>query len=119
MVNLLKQIGFTEEQIELYKKYKSQYGEKLDIIKSEYLERRISMNEALQASKDTLPDVHPHTVEFLFVIECLPAMKADHQSKGLTEKIFLDSARDLTYKIRECYDLTKIFGIRGGKRGVL
>ena len=114
MIKLLTEIGFTDEQIELYKKHKSQYGEKLDKIKNDYLEQKINMNEALQASKDTLPDIHPHTVELLFIIECLPAMKENHLKKGLSEKIFLDSARDLTYKIRECYDLTGVIGIMVG-----
>ncbi len=114
MIKLLTEIGFTEEQLELYKSYKEQYKDKLDEIKSDYLNQKININEALQAAKDTLPDVHPHTVELLFVIECFPAMKENHLKKGLSEKIFLDSARDLTYKIRECYDLTGVFGIRVG-----
>ena len=114
MTELLRDIGFTEQQIALYTELKKGYGASLETIKNDYLEKKIEMSTALQRSKEALPDLHPYTVDLIFVIECLPAMKDNHEKSGIPEKIFFDSARDLTYKIRECYDASGIFGINVG-----
>jgi len=114
MKKLLSEIGFTEEQIALYTELKAYFGNALDEIRDDYLSKKIDMSTALQKSKEALPDIHPYTVELAFVIECLPAMKENHIKNGISEKIFLDSARDLTYKIRECKEATDVFGISVG-----
>lgn len=114
MTELLIQIGFTNEQLELYKELKKQYGTKLDTIRDAYLEHSLNISEALGKAKEELFELHPYTVELLFVIECLPAMKDNHLKNGISEKIFLDSAKDLVYKIKECGDATGVFGITTG-----
>ncbi len=114
MTELLLEIGLTESQIELYKSFKAQYGTKLEKIKNDYLEKKIDISTSFQKAKEILPEIHSYTVELLFVIECLPAMKENHLKKGISEKMFLDSARDLTYKIKECHALSGIFGITAG-----
>ncbi len=114
MTELLCTIGFTEEQLCKYAELKKDCGTKLDAIRDDYLAKKIQMAEALQRSKEALPDIHPYTVELLFVIECLPAMEENHEKSGIPKKIFIDSARDLTYKIRECKEASGIFGINVG-----
>lgn len=114
MTELLSKIGFTEEQCIKYIELKKRYGTMLDSIRDEYLDKRLEMWQALEKAKEKLPNLHPYEVELAFVIECLPAMKENHEKAGLSEKIFLDSAKDLTYKIRECGEAHKIFGISVG-----
>ena len=56
-------------------------------------------------------DVHPYTVDALFVATAFYAMRERYTAR-YGEEVFLDTARDLVWKLRECRDIYRTVGTR-------
>ena len=54
--------------------------------------------------------IRQEITDMVFLVGCLPRMKEQYRAKGLPEEIFRDTARDLTYKMNECYANRGVWG---------
>lgn len=107
---VLSEVNFTDEEIELYKNYKAQMGNRLSGIKADYLDQKLNIIEALDAAKKALPDIHEYTVELLFVLECVDKIYENCIATGLGEELFINSMRDVRCKVTECLKRKHVFG---------
>lgn len=54
--------------------------------------------------------VRQEITDMVFLVGCLPRMRRQYREKGIPEEIFRDTARDLTYKLNECYANRGVWG---------
>lgn len=54
--------------------------------------------------------IRKETVDMVFLVRELPTMLEGYRIKNYPEEIFWDSAKDLTYKLKECYDNRGVWG---------
>lgn len=107
---VLSEVNFTDEEVELYRGYKAQMGDRLSEVKADYLAQRLNITEALAKAKETLPDIHEYTVELLFVLECADKIYENCIATGLGEELFINSMRDVRCKVNECLKRKHVFG---------
>ncbi len=50
------------------------------------------------------------SVDLVMMVGCLPMMRQRYCERGLPEEIFWDTAKDLTYKMKECYENRGVWG---------
>ena len=79
--------------------------------------RRIFLEETgrayephLQAVADA-SGIDRRTVDLLFLLWCLPMLRADYAARGIAEAIFVETMADLRYKLLECYANHSVWGV--------
>lgn len=50
------------------------------------------------------------SVDLVMMVDCLPVMQQRYQERAISEEIFWDTAKDLTYKLIECYHNRGVWG---------
>lgn len=55
-------------------------------------------------------NIHPFTVNMVFVLYCTKHTKETYKSRGISEKIFYDTCLDIKYKLDECFKVYKVYG---------
>lgn len=113
-MTLLQDAGFSKEELETYKRFKDKISNRLDIVLQEYLNKKINMSCAFQKAHDLFPDIHPYTVDFVFVMECIPFMQKEYEQRSLPYKLLVDTVADFKRKLHECLASTGIFGTAVG-----
>lgn len=103
--------AFTELNIRLDNE--PDFGAEFDSIVNGYLfPETDGMREALDkmtelANKKGINDC---TLEFVFLLNCVPTLKERYDKAGIPEKIFWDTMNDLRYKLIECMDCEEVPG---------
>lgn len=54
--------------------------------------------------------VRQEITDMAFLVGCLPRMRERYRAERLPDEMFWNTARDLTYKLRECYDNCGVWG---------
>lgn len=110
--NLLGEIGFTDEQQREYFKYETAIGEKIEIYACKYMTGEISFKDAVEnARKFKDNGLHIYTIDLLFVLRCTSYLKEKYQKNGISLEIFINSLKDVKYKLDECINVKNVFGI--------
>lgn len=110
--NLMNEIGFTKDEQNKYYKYKDLIGTGMDSYAEEFMCGKISFNDALdKVHKFQSCELHQYTIDLLFVLECTSFLLEKYKANGIAEKIFIDTMRDIKYKLEECIKVKNIFGI--------
>ena len=68
--NLFDKIGFTNEMVDEYKKYKSIIKDKFEVLAAETVINDISMLESCKKAREMVPEMCEYTVDLMFIIEC-------------------------------------------------
>mgnify|MGYP001416517494 FL=1 len=55
-------------------------------------------------------DIPSYTMSMLLLSLCAKPLKEEYHKKGVSEDIYWNSMKDLTYKLKECYQLHGIWG---------
>ncbi len=109
--NLLNEIGFTDKQQAHYFEYKKLIGNKLDSIAKDYMSGDISFSEAIKLTHSFEDEeLHKFILNLLFVLECTSYLLEKYNEKGIAKEIFINSMKDLKYKLDECISTQKIYG---------
>ena len=110
--NIIEKIGFSKEQREKYFEYKTLAGNKIFDLAKAYMKGEIAFGEAIEkAHLLDGEDLHKYTINTLFVIECLPFLLEKYREKDVSEEIFINSMKDLKYKLDEAYKVYGVFGV--------
>ncbi len=113
-MTLLQDSGFSKEELETYKQFKDEIGNGLDEVLQEYLNKGINLSCAFQKAHDIFPDMHPYTIDFVFVMECIPFMQKEYERRALPYKMLVDTVADFNCKLHECLASTGVYGTAVG-----
>lgn len=109
--NLMSEIGFTEDEQHEYHKYKNMIGNRIDDYAEAYMSGKISFNEALEeVHKFQSCKLHEYTIDLLFILECTSYLQEKYEADGISQNIFIDTMKDIKYKLGECIRVKNIFG---------
>ncbi len=109
--NILDRIGFTPEYKEQYFHYSGILGNILEPYVAEYMQNETSSLWECFQKAYRITDVHPYTVDLMFILACTGYMEEKCKEKGISNEIFENSMRDILYKLEECLQVKKIFGV--------
>lgn len=118
MEEMMKKIGFNEKEIsfitELYEKLDDASKKELPEIKKTYfMENTEGSLESVVNSLRKMSEknaVHIYSLHLFFLLYCLDTLKENYKKAGLSEELFYDIAKDITYKMHECRDVHNIIG---------
>ena len=109
---LLDQIGFTEKNKADYERYRTMIPEAaIESCAKRYMARELPMLEVepyLQSL--ATPEVHEYTVNLLFLLACTSYMQEKWKESGYPEALFVETMKDLKYKLDECESTYGIWG---------
>ena len=109
--NLLEKIEFTEEWKELFLKYQGLFGDEIEPYCRAYMSSEITMAEAMEKIRRfESEDVSPYTVDLMFLLNLTGYLWEKYQESGISEEIFINSMKDITYKTKECIDVKGVWG---------
>ena len=108
--NLLNEIGFSAEQMEKYREYKVLIGEKLEGICKGYMQGEIPFANAIEKAH-LLEGLRKYTINIMFVLECTSYLLQKYNQKGVSKEIFINSMKDIKYKLDEALGMYNVFGI--------
>lgn len=105
-----EKIGFPEEAITYLESVSPQVdAAKLDAAGEKFLADDPAHLDILQAEADRTGLPVP-TVQLLFLLHLMPELHRRFDAAGIDEKIFWDTAEDLTFKLRECREDHGVWG---------
>lgn len=111
MKNMLDKIGFTQKQQNLYYEYEKSAGERAKQCAKEYMCNNMEQKDALEMLHSGLPaGINEYTADLMFLLESVPYLKEKYAENGVSEEVFLDTVRDIKYKLDECEKVKNIFG---------
>ena len=108
--NILDRIGLSAEYKEQYFHYSGILGNILEPYAAEYMQSTLPIWDYFQKIH-AITDVHPYTVDFMFVLACTGYLEEKWKSMGISNEIFENSMKDILYKLEECIQIKKIFGL--------
>lgn len=89
------------------------FGADMDKIVEEYMfPEADGIHEALDAVK-VLSEKYgenEYTLDFIFILNCMPILKERYEKAGIEERVFWDSADDLRCKLIECIECEEVPG---------
>ena len=103
--------------IELYKRIMSnaEYSERIHSLMDIFMNQdAVKAFEDLDVLAEEM-EVHTYTMSMLFLLLNTETLLARYNESGISNQIFSDSLKDLSYKLIECYDVYGIWGtfVRG------
>lgn len=108
---LLKKIGFTDEQILEYNKYDAIYGEEAEKYAAMFMVDKADYKETLEKLHNHIGNaVHTYTLDLIFVLHCSEFLRLEYLKNNINEELFYNAMNDITYKLRECLSVKKVFG---------
>lgn len=109
---IIEKIGFSSEQQKNYVEYKRLFGNEIFSLSKAYMQGEIAFSEAVKkAHLLESENLHKYTINALFVIECMPFLFKKYQEKGIDEDVFINSMKDIKYKLDEVYKIDGFFGV--------
>lgn len=89
------------------------FGAKMDKIVKEYMfPTADGMGEALDSVKELSAEYgeNEYTMDFVFILNCVPILKQRYEAAGISETIFWQSADDFRCKLLECIECKGVPG---------
>ena len=108
--DLFQNIGFSDEMIANYNKYKTVFGDGCDSFAKAYMRDGKDFNEARAEMRELAPEINVYTADMIFILECTGYAYEDYLKKGIGQDVFYNSMCDITYKARECMTYKGVFG---------
>lgn len=109
--NLFERIGFTDEEICEYKKYKSLIKDKFEALAEETVINNINMLDSCKKAREFLPEICDYTVDLMFILECTGYLLQKYRENNIPDEMFYDCMIDIACKMRECDKFKNVFGI--------
>ena len=108
---LLERIGFSDEQIQEYNKYDSLYGDEVEKFAVMFMVEKADFKETLSKLHERFENiVHSYTIDLIFVLHCTEFLRLEYKNNNIDEELFYNAMNDITYKLRECISVQKVFG---------
>jgi len=108
---LLEKIGFTDEQILEYNKYDAIYGDEVEKYAAMFMVDKADYKETLEKLHNHIGNaVHTYTLDLIFVLHCSEFLRLEYLKNNINEELFYNAMNDITYKLRECLSVKKVFG---------
>lgn len=112
IITILEKIGFCETQNEAYLKYKALIGDEIFALAKAFMQGDIPFSDAIKKAHLLESDtIHKYTINAVFVIECMPFLLEKYKENGISEEIFINSMKDLKYKLDEVFKVDGFFGV--------
>ncbi len=108
--DLFQKIGFTDEMVETYNKYRAIMGDECDRLAREYMCDGKDFNEACAEACEK-SGVEGVTSNMIFILECTGYSYEKFMEKGISEDVFYNTMCDITYKTIECKTFHGVYGI--------
>lgn len=109
--NIINDSCFSEEDRQNYNKYREIIGNKLEGTAIQYMNKEITMQEALEIIHNLeLQAVHNYTIDLFFVLACTQILKQRYEDAGIHYEIFRFLIKDIKYKLDECLQVKNVFG---------
>ena len=112
----MRKLGFPEEAVIVLENAKNRlatdpsFASLLDIAKARLFREQDGEFQEPLVSVAAKSGIRQETVDLAFLVGCLPQMHESYRANRLPEELFWDTARDLTYKMQECYDNFGVWG---------
>lgn len=108
--DLFEKIGFIDEMVAVYNKYRPLFGDDCDRLAKAYMCEGKDFEEALDEIYAKAPQVNEYTANMIFILECMGYSYQIYKEKNISDEVFYKSMEDLTYKVRECKTLKGVYG---------
>ncbi len=110
--NLLKEIGFSAGDCQKYYLYYGQAGREIEMFAFDAMRLNKDFGTVMKSMHERLNGkLHPYTQDLLFLLSCSGYLKQDYDKNGIPEEIFIESMKDIRYKLEECKKVKNIFGV--------
>ena len=88
------------------------YARFCEIVKNYNDTTEIDYKGALEVMKELsiLTGVHEYALNMLHFLSLCPRLRERYKERGLSDKLFIDTMRDLTFKVDECHVVYGIWG---------
>ena len=119
IVGLMQELSFPKEAIESLKNdferlvlCDGAYTEFCEIKASYDATVDIDYSGALEVMKrlSTITGVHEYALNMLHFLSLCPKLRERYKERGLSDKLFIDTMRDLTFKVDECHLVYGVWG---------
>lgn len=109
---ILNKIGFSEEMQEECNAYIAQAGNCINEIAESFMKGDKDIKTAI-AELDSLDmnGINNYTKHLLFFLFCTGPLYDQYLEKGYSEEMFIDTMKDITCKVQECYYTDEVMGI--------
>lgn len=109
--DLFDKIGLSKNEQELYYQYSKSVGEYAEECAYSYMRRKQELETVLDTlHKFSDNDISIYTLDLIFLFACTSYLYEDYVKNNISEDIFVDTMKDITYKIDECKNVKNIFG---------
>ena len=108
--DLLKKIEFTDEMIAECNKHFTIFGKEGDRLARAYMREGKDFNEALAEMRKIEPQANEYMSNLIFILECTGYAYEDYKAHNISDEIFYDSFKELTYKMNECKAYKGVWG---------
>lgn len=109
--DLFQKIGFTDEMVETYNKYKSAFGNRCEQLAKAYMRDGKDFNQSCTEMRKIAPQVNVYTADMIFILECTGYTYEEYKLRNIDLEVFYDSMKDITYKVHECKTYKGVYGI--------
>ncbi len=100
--DLYEKIGFTSEMIEECNKCRAILGDAGDRLARAYMREGKDFDESLKEIRELSSQVNQYMANLIFLLECTGYVYEDYKARNISDEIFYDSFKELTYKMHEC-----------------
>lgn len=108
--NLFEKIGFTDEMIDVYNKYRPFFSEKCEELARGYMREGKDFAEARTEMHALAPEISAYTSNMILILECTGYAHEDYRAKNISDDIFYNTMCDLTCKMKECKATKGVYG---------
>lgn len=109
--NLFDKIGFTDEMINEYEKYKNLINDKFEVLAKDTVMNNLNMLESCQKARAIMPAIHEYTIDLMFILECTGYLLIKYRQNNIPDDMFYNAMLDIYCKSLECIAVKKVFGI--------
>ena len=91
----------------------SAFGNEIDLISKEYMQQedRTERKSFLEQARALSDNTSEYMLYLLFWLHCALMLKKEYEQLGIPEDIYIDSMKDIAYKIRECKAVKGVCGV--------
>ena len=108
--NLFEKIGYTEEEIREYKKYKNLINDDFEVLAQETLTNDIDIRNSCKKARQIIPQICDYTADLMFILECTGYLRQKYRENNIPDDMFYNSMIDIRCKTRECIKVKNVFG---------
>ncbi len=108
--NLFKKIGYTDEEIREYKKYKSLINDDFEVLARETVLNNASVRDTCKKAREITPQICEYTADLMLILECTGYLLQKYRENNIPDDMFYNSMMDIYCKTKECVKAKNVFG---------